>query len=189
MSRRRGRRAFLRSPARVVAATSEGSASATKDQTSAEPDPLKRLKDLGAIATAGLGAITTVLGVFGLREGIPERMLRNQPVAASLAFLLVGLGITLAVLSVAWFSKEHPRVEALRPRDERPDEQASKWARLRFQARRNWGLFLFGSTVFLAVVLFLLLSVGSLLGEIGLSFMPPSPASGRGIGPACRSQG
>src|SRR5512132_4194736 len=82
------------------------------------------LKRWGGIASVALGAVTTVLGIFGFKEGVPERMLRNQPVAASLAFILIAAGIVLAATSRVGFDEEHTRIKGFKSQygwtDDRP---------------------------------------------------------------------
>ena len=74
---------------------------------------LKDLQRSGKVATGALAVVTAVLGVFGIREGIPQRILRDQPVATLISFMLIGLAILLAGLSIFSFDKDHPKLAAL----------------------------------------------------------------------------
>jgi len=117
------------------------------------------LKRWGGIASVALGAVTTVLGIFGFKEGVPERMLRNQPVAASLAFILIAAGIVLAATSRVGFDEEHARIKGFKSQYGWTDDhplRSSVW-------------FLLTWTLVVGLLVFAFLTVGVLLREVGFT--------------------
>jgi hypothetical protein len=125
-------------------------------------DSSTRLDKAGKFFTAALTAVTGVLTIFGFSAGIPERMLRNQPVAASISFGLIGLAILLAALSTFSFDENHPSYIGLR--------QNGKLRLLQPGFRTAWRFFLL-SFAFLALTTFIVLWLGGLLEEAGFSFI------------------
>jgi hypothetical protein len=121
---------------------------------------LNNLKRFGTLATGALAVVTSVLGVFGIKEGIPARILRDQPVATLISFLLIGLAILLAALSIFSFDREHPRFKSL---EARPDGFGRR-------SLANGGSFFL--SVFLALFVGAMLAfwVGGKIEEVAFSF-------------------
>jgi hypothetical protein len=138
----------------------------TKHEAAADPpeDPLgsylDKLKRFGTLATGALAVVTAVLGVFGIREGIPARILRDQPVATLISFMLIGLAILLAALSIFSFDHKHPKFEVLQARDDN-----TFWSRL----LANGLSFFFSALLLFFVAVLAAFWVGGWIEEVSFS--------------------